>query len=330
MALGADEAPAAESDGAEHAPAYPTLVGVPIVANDGVAENTEVDDTQWTPWLVDVKHDRDAREGIIAQMVAGEHEYTSEEDSMLQRMLDVLVANSSHAANSVNRGSTIESRWTNVEKGTGKLVGNVRLVIRGASPLAVIAHIMNANSRHAQKAMDPRIEVRLEIRAVMNAHRTIILYECKSPPFQNRIFLNAMVWKKMSDTQYICCIYPIASHPSVTPSDERHAVRAEGTRFFRFTHIAEGITNVEYFCMMDLKGRFPAFLTNKVIPTLMIQPHDSAIATSLWLRPYCSTLPRQSAPIVVSTYLEWRAGSPAHFNGFAVQLAKVLRPDPAD
>ena len=145
--------------------------------------------------------------------------------------------------------------------------------------------------------MDRRTEVRLEILAVTNAHRTIILYECKSPPFQNRVFLNAMVWKKMSDTQYILCIYPIASHPSVTPSDERHAVRAEGTRFFRFTTIAEGITNAEYFCMMDLKGHFPAFLTNKVIPTLMILAHDSAIVTSFSLRPYCSTLPRQITPI---------------------------------
>jgi hypothetical protein len=41
------------------------------------------------------------------------------------------------------------------------------------------------------------------------------------------------------------CVSPIASHPSVTPSDESHAVRAEVARCLRLTLLSENVTNVE-------------------------------------------------------------------------------------
>jgi hypothetical protein len=42
----------------------------------------------------------------------------------------------------------------------------------------------------------------------------------------------------------------------------------------RLTVLAEGVTNVEYACTMDLKGRFPSWLTNsKIIPNLMALPY---------------------------------------------------------
>ena len=41
------------------------------------------------------------------------------------------------------------------------------------------------------------------------------------------------------------CASPIASHPSVMPSDESHAVRAEVARCLKLTLVSENVTNVE-------------------------------------------------------------------------------------
>jgi hypothetical protein len=52
-------------------------------------------------------------------------------------------------------------------------------------------------------------------------------------------------------------------------------VRAEVARCIRLTVAAEGVTNVEYACILDLKGRFPSWLTNSlIIPTIMALPYD--------------------------------------------------------
>jgi hypothetical protein len=103
------------------------------------------------------------------------------------------------------------------------------------------------------------------------------------------------------------CVSPIASHPSVTPSDESHAVRAEVARCLRLTLLSENVTNVEvrvgirgfrkliripvaafvsvirytyrtsflqFACTSDLKGRVPTLLTRLVaIPKLMNLPY---------------------------------------------------------
>jgi hypothetical protein len=147
-------------------------------------------------------------------------------------------------------------------------------MIRGAGPLDIIAYLMDAAGRHQQFRLDPHIEVRLETREVRSAHHAIIFYECKTPPFHNRTFLNALVWKKLSETQYLWCSFPIASHPSVAPTDEAHAVRAEGTKCLRLTDMEDGTTKVQFACTLDMKGIFPTWFTNKIaIPTLQDLPY---------------------------------------------------------
>ena len=89
------------------------------------------------------------------------------------------------------------------------------------------------------------------------------------------------MWKKLSDTQFVWCLAPIADHPSVTPSDERDTVRAEAVRALRFTVIAQNVTRVEYACTLDLKGHFPTSLTNNfVIPILMHERAPQSLAPS--------------------------------------------------
>jgi hypothetical protein len=148
-------------------------------------------------------------------------------------------------------------------------------LIRGARPLDIVAYLMDANSRHQQSQQDPKVDIRFETRQVLNLHHAITFFEVKSPgSLQNRTFLNALMWKRISDTQYAWCASPIANHPSVERSDERHAVRAEVARCIRLTRISVGVTKVEYACTMDLKGRMPTWVTNRVaLPALMALPY---------------------------------------------------------
>jgi hypothetical protein len=224
------------------------------------------------PWLVDVEHDRENRKHMIAQMVADRHVYSDEEDSIIQRGLAMLEADSAQVGKvrQFKHGPTIDSSWTKLDKGSGLLVGNTQCVIRGAGPLDIIAYLMDLHGMHFRSTLDPETDVRDELREVRNSHHIVEFYECKTAPFRNRTFLQALVWKKLSDTQFVWCLAPIADHPSVTPSDERGTVRAEAVRVLRFTVIAQNVTRVEYACTLDLKGHFPTWLTNNlVIPSLM-------------------------------------------------------------
>jgi hypothetical protein len=177
-------------------------------------------------------------------------------------------------------GPTVDSRWTQRDNATGELVGYVELVIRGAGPLEIIVYLMDLNGRHFRSTLDPKTDVRDELREVRNLHHIVEFYEGKAAPFKNRTFLNTLMWKQLSDAQFVWCLSPIADHPTVTPHDERDAVRAEGARVLRLTMIAQNVTRVEYACTLDLKGSFPAWLTDKVaLPALMHECALPAVAT---------------------------------------------------
>ena len=296
--LGTDEASAeADVDRDGHTLDDPAHTGAAIAADGGATLQIEVHATA-PPWLVDLEHDRKIREGMMAEMVADGTLYDHEEDSMMQRLLAMLAADSVLVSQISSRsysqamqrsfsqaiqapevrhakhGPTVGSSWTKLDKESGRLVGNTQLVIRGAGPLDIVAYLMDVKSRISESRTDPRVQVRFEIKEVRNAHHIVTFYESNMAPFQNRTFLNASVWKKLSGTQYVWCSYPIASHPSITPSDERHTLRAETEQCMRLTCIAEGVTTVEYACSTDLKGSFPTWLTNSlIIPTLTALPY---------------------------------------------------------
>jgi hypothetical protein len=258
-------------------------------------------------WLVDLEHDGANRKERIARMVADGSPYSAEEDSAIQRQLAILPAADSAEAgksqpqpsktrrpNSVQllkHGATVDSAWTKFDEERGRLLGYTQLVIRGASALDIIAYCMDADSRHMRSRADPAVDLRLDVKEERNSHYIVVFTEKGTAPFQNRTFLSALTWKKLSDTQYIWCSYPIAAHPSVTPSDEAHAVRGEGTRCFRLTFIEPSVTKVECVCDLELKGQVPTWVGNKiVIPSLLHMPRTAQLYF-LQIRPIdeCST-----------------------------------------
>ena len=176
----------------------------------------------------------------------------------MQAMLAMLATDSSHArrARQLKHGPTVESSWTKLGE-DGVLVGHTELVIHGTSPLDIIAFLMDADSNYIRSRRNHNVDVRYGVREVRNPHHSVTFNEVKTAPFQNRTFLQAVLWKKLSDTQFVWCTYPIADHPTVQPSDESHAVRAELVRCIRATYLAQGATRLEYACSVDLKGRFP-------------------------------------------------------------------------
>ena len=233
-------------------------------------------------WLVDLEHDQETRRDIILRMVSQEHLYDDDEDSMIQRGLAILAADSAQTGSvpQSKHGPTVDASWTKLDEGSGLLVGYTTLVLRGAGPLDIIAYLMDLNGRHFRSTLDPKTDVRDELREVRNLHHIVEFYEGKAAPFKNRTFLNTLMWKQLSDAQFVWCLSPIADHPTVTPHDERDAVRAEGARVLRLTMIAQNVTRVEYACTLDLKGSCPAWLADKVaLPGLMHECARPAVAT---------------------------------------------------
>jgi hypothetical protein len=265
-----------------------------------IGRHVEVDMPVLRAWLADLEHDRATRDEMIAAMVGDGHAYDADEDSTIQQRLAMLAANSANAGelsrsdsltSAVRRtsgragqraeathGPTVDSRWTQRDDATGELVGYVELVIRGAGPLDIIAYLMDLNGRHWRSRLDPEVDVRDELREVRSLHHIVGFYEGKAAPFKNRTFLYTMMWKHLSDARFVWCLSPIADHPTLTPSDERNAVRAEAARV-RLTVIAQNVTRVEYACTLDLKGSCPAWLADKVaLPGLMHECARPAVA----------------------------------------------------
>ncbi len=267
---GTDEADSeAEADGEKPA----ARAGDAVEANGEAAQRIEAD-VHAQAWLADVEHDRETRADMIEQILAGGHLYSPEEDSKIQALLAMLATDSSQKrrARQLKHGATVESSWTMLNE-DGVLLGHTELIIHGASPLDIIAYLMDADSNYIRSRLDPNVDVHYGVREVRNAHYTVTFSEVKTAPFRNRTFLQAFVQRKLSETQFVWCTYPIANHSTVCPSDESHALRAEVVRCIRLTRRAHGATRLEYACSVDLKGRFPTWLTNSVVvPNLMHLP----------------------------------------------------------
>ena len=163
----------ANADGEEPA----ARAGDAFEANGGAAQRNEVD-LHAHAWLADVEHDRETRADMIEHMLAGGHLYSPEEDSKIQALLAMLATDSSHTrrARQLKHGATVESSWTRPNE-VGVLVGHSRLVIHGASPLDIIAFLMDADSNYLRSRLDPNVDVRNGVREVRNAHYSVTFSE---------------------------------------------------------------------------------------------------------------------------------------------------------
>ncbi len=163
--------------------------------------------------------------------------------------------------------------FTRSDAQTGLAVGFARLVVRGASPLEIVFHLMRTGLE--TDADGPRY-LRSNVLEAVNDHHHVVRAEMKVDGTRRRTFLCSLVFKKVSDAppSYLWVAAPLRSHRGINPKDERHAVRGELTRCIRLTAVASNVTHLEYACRLDLKGHTSKRLAQKVVvPEVVRVPH---------------------------------------------------------
>ena len=133
---------------------------------------------------------------------------------------------------------TIDAARLAIDSKTGRLVGETRAVIR-TPPEHVLAYLMDLNGKHFRSKLNPNIVVRYEVREVKSVHHTVAFVEFKTQPFTNRTFLLSLVWRKLSD-------------------DPRTYA------WVLLTETGDGSTRLDYAVVVELKGRFPKWFTQKI------------------------------------------------------------------
>ena len=98
--------------------------------------------------------------------------------------------------------ATLDKAEIKYDQVTSTFVAKAELVIRGGSLQEISAYLMEYDSRHMQARLGD-VDIRDELREIVNPHHLVIFYECKPPPpFRHRTFLNVYVWQKLSETQH--------------------------------------------------------------------------------------------------------------------------------
>jgi hypothetical protein len=218
------------------------------------------------------------RDATVQEMREGEHSYSPEETALIARgtaLLDTF-ATGKGKARPMRRSKTVELAETKHDEKSGLLIGHVEAMVH-TSPEQVVAYLMHFGSKHNRATMNPELDLHNEVLEVRNPHHTVVFLEKRPAPLRNRTWLLALLWQKVSDTPltYVWVAVPIESHAKVSLEDEAHATRAEVARCVRATQMAAGVTRIEYACSLDMKGRVPSWLTDRlVIPELMRLPYD--------------------------------------------------------
>jgi hypothetical protein len=253
-------------------------VGVSNVADGNSGTPAASRDGNLQAWLNDLRDDGAWRDATVQEMREGEHSYSPEETALIARGTALLgtFATGKGKARPMRRSKTVELAETKHDGKSGLLIGHVEAEVR-TSPEQVVAFLMHFGSKFLRSTLNPEVDVRREILEVKSPRHTVVFVEKQTAPFQNRAFLNVLLWHKVSDTPltYVWVTVPIEHHAKISAEDEAHSIRAEVVRCVRATHTAPGVTRIEYACSLDMKGHFPSWLTDRlVIPTLMRLPYD--------------------------------------------------------
>jgi hypothetical protein len=268
-------------------------------------------------WRSDVEADRADRAAWIQTFASTDLVYSPEQESALQRCMEMLAVfgPGKSLGNPISHNRTVDRAETKSNEETGEVYGVMDGIIHGATPLDIIAYAMCFNGRHIQSDWDIHIDVISEL-IDAGPHHAVCYVEKRSPPLQNRTFLNQLVCKKLSDdpSTYILAAAPLATHEYVDASVEKwwRKVRAEAFRGFRLTQTETGKTRMEYVCFVDLKGRVPSYFTAKVVV-----PQQ----TSLMYVNFLSKSPLPSRRVAFGPSPGKRAGSPLHRPACAGTLA---------
>jgi hypothetical protein len=230
-------------------------------------------DEEARAWLNDARDDGAWRAATVQEMREGEHSYTPEETALIATGLALLgtFGAGNGKARSMRRSKTVELAETKHDEKSGLLIGHVEAEVR-ASPEQVVAFLMHIDSKFFRSILNPERDERQEVLEVKSPHHAVAFFEKKPAPFQNRTFLNVLLWEKVCDTPltYVWVTVPIEHHVKISREDEAHAIRAEAMRCVRATQTAPGVTRIEYACSLDMKGHFPSWFTERVaIPGLL-------------------------------------------------------------
>ncbi len=226
-------------------------------------------------FLDDVDHDTAERQARIAEMALPSGcIYSTMENHAVARCLGMfdMFDSSSAGATQPSRSAAMERLEIKFDEATGLLIGFAKAEIR-ADPLLIVAYALNADGRHLSTPR-PNI-VRCEVFHI-NPHHTVVFFRYKAPGIRDRTFLVSVIAKQVEDDPptFVVAVVPIPSHDNIRPKDEAGAVRAENCRSFRITAVAPGVSNLEYACTLDLKGRVPHFVTNMIaVPAQRVKPY---------------------------------------------------------
>jgi hypothetical protein len=248
-------------------------VGVSNVAAEGNSGTPAASlDEKLQVWLKDAQDDGAWRDATVQEMREGEHSYSPEETALIASGTALLrtFASGKGKARPMRPSKTVELAKTKHDEKSGLLIGHVEAEVR-TSAEQVVAFLMHFDSKFLRSIeWNPEVDVRREVLEVKSPHHTVVFLEKKTAPFHNRTWLNALLWQKVSDTPltYVWVTVPIEHHAKISAEDEAQAIRAEASRCIRVTQTAPGVTRIEYACSLDLKGRFPSWLTERLaIPT---------------------------------------------------------------
>ena len=211
-------------------------------------------------FLDDLHQDATQRQARIGELASpSSRVYSTMENEAIDTFLDMLRPFDGSSA-STNRPETKQ------DAATGRLYGHSVAEVR-ADPQDIVAGMLNLDSRYLQSSntANPRM-VRNDMLGHVNAHHTIAFSRYKLPGIRDRTFMNSFIAKQLADDPrtYAVVVVPIPSHDKIGPKDEAGAVRAEIFRGFRLTAAAPGICRLEYCCSLDLRGRVPQWVTDKV------------------------------------------------------------------
>ena len=265
-------------DPAERARRVPALQSRATVVEDSVVVSRlrSLGFLETRMGLADLTHDSAWRGAMIEAMRKDEQYYSEEETRLLTEGMGLLGSMAEDTGKVLKRAKTVELARITHHKKSGLLLGEVKLVVP-ASPEQLVAFLMHVDSKFFTSRLNSETDVAFEILEVKNLHCSIVFSEMKTAPFTNRTFLNACLWRKVSDTPLTFAVVavPIERHAKIRAEREGYAVRAHATRAFRVTRTADGETILEYACSLDLKGHFPSYFTRTVaLPALLVLPYD--------------------------------------------------------
>ncbi len=226
-----------------------------------------LEDENKKAWIGDVVHDTKQRMAMIAEMESASGlSYSAIENGLLDKGTAIFAAfdSSSARVTEFEHSATIMRSETKLDVATGLLLGRAVAMIR-ATAQEIATYILDCDSRHIQFTADRTVFVRDETLERVNAHHTIVFHRVKATGVSDRTFLTSVVARKVADEPptYMVAALPIAQHDKVSRNDERGAVRAENCRAWKLTEVAEGITEVDYTCSLNLRGSIPQAITNK-------------------------------------------------------------------